>query len=153
MRYTDPSQLPEYSRRLNANNPDLFPDAKAAVPEPTPLPRPERLTESERYAVSNELALHNDIIKWCNDQMPRWKYIHANPSQKSCIAKGCQDFTVFAPGRVIIFECKNKDGKLDSDQQIWRKEMEMLGHDVPIVRSMQDFFALVNKTPTPAENG
>lgn len=99
----------------------------------------------EHYGVSDELALHDEIIKWCVSQWPRVKYIHARTDQKSTIAKGCHDFTLFLPdGRTLCFECKKKDGKWSEDQLGWKKEMELLGHAVHDVRSMQDFFALVN---------
>lgn len=112
----------------------------------TPTPPPEVLpTKAERYAVSDELQLHDEIISYCNKQFPRWKYIHANPSQKSCIAVGAQDFTLFMPGgKLLCIECKAKGGKWSIEQMAWRKEMEMLGHTVVEIVSMQEFFKLIN---------
>lgn len=102
--------------------------------------------ELKREIMDNvaEVGLHHDIIKYCRAQYPPWKYIHSRPDKRSTIATGCHDFTIFLPGgRVLCFECKDATGKLDSDQLIWRKELELLGHTVHIVRSMRDFFALL----------
>lgn len=95
-------------------------------------------------AEKNELKLHDKIINYCNSRWPKWKYIHANPSVRSTIQVGAQDFTIFADrARVFCIECKSKTGKRDQDQQIWAKEMEMLGFTVHLVRSMEEFFNLV----------
>jgi hypothetical protein len=92
-----------------------------------------------------EIPLHDDIIKFCNSQFPRWKFIHANPAVPSTIQKGCQDFTIFAPGRVLCVECKARNEKPDSDQQIWHKEMEMNGYTVHVVRNMEQFLELTKE--------
>lgn len=95
-------------------------------------------------AVSLEIPLHNKIIDYCKSQWPVWKYIHANPVVKSTIQKGCQDFTIFTPGgRTLCIECKARNEKPDKDQQIWHKEMEMLGHTVHVVRSFDEFLKLL----------
>lgn len=91
-------------------------------------------------AVEREIPLHNKIIKWLDSQHPRWKYIRARSDRESTIAVGAQDFTIFAPvGRTICIECKAKGGKLSTDQRIWRKEMEMLGHTVHTIWSFEEF--------------
>lgn len=95
-------------------------------------------------AVKLEIPLHNRIIEHCNSQWPRWKYIHANPSAKSTIQTGCQDFTLFLPsGRLVCIEVKAKGGKRSEAQNIWAKEMEMLGHTVHLVFSFDQYLNLV----------
>lgn len=94
--------------------------------------------------VEAELPLHNDIVKWCNDQWPRWNYRHTNPARKSTDTLGCEDFTVFAPGgRTFHIECKTRTGKRTEGQQIWDLELQRLGHTVHIVRSMDEFLEVV----------
>jgi len=94
--------------------------------------------------VDQESKLHADIIEFCDTRWPRWKYIHARMDKKSCIQVGAQDFTIFLPdGRFLLVECKARGGKLDPDQQIWRKEMEMIGHTVHTIWSMDEFLALL----------
>lgn len=96
-------------------------------------------------AVDKEIPLHNRIIEWCLKQWPRIKYIHANPAVKSTIAKGANDFFLFLPGgKILLIECKTRDGKLSKDQLIWGAEMRALGHTVHTVRSMEEFLTLIN---------
>jgi len=91
-----------------------------------------------------EIPLHNRIIKHCNEQFPRWVYLHANPAAKSTIRKGAADFTIFLPpGRVLCVECKARDGKLSQDQLIFIKEMEMVGTKVHVVDSFDEFLKLL----------
>ena len=52
--------------------------------------------------IERELTLHDDIIRFCNSQWPRWKYIHANPVEPSTIACGCQDFTIFCSNNRVL---------------------------------------------------
>jgi len=92
--------------------------------------------------IKRELDLHDQIIGHCQAQFPRWKYIRARPDQPSGIAVGAQDFTIFMPNRVLCIECKRPGSKLDSDQLAWRKEMEMLGHQVHTIYSMEEFLNL-----------
>ena len=96
--------------------------------------------------VISELPLHDEIIRHCNSQCPRWKYIHARTDQKSTIGVGVHDFTIFLPGgRVLCIECKTRLGKLTPEQLAWKLEMEMLGHAVHVVRSFQEFIVLTNE--------
>lgn len=93
-------------------------------------------------AVTKEIPLHNAIIDYCNSQWPRWRYRHCNPSKKSTDTEGCEDFTIFLPGnKTLHIECKTASGKLSDKQREWIKELEMLGHDVHVVRSFEEFLA------------
>ena len=95
-------------------------------------------------AVQSEGELHDEIIKHCNAQYPRWKVIHARMDQRSTIAVGAQDFTIFVPaGRTICVECKAKGKKRTPEQLAWAKEMSMLGHDVHCIYSMAEFLEVV----------
>lgn len=92
-----------------------------------------------------EMPLHDRIMKHCEAQWPRWKYIRARPDIASTIAKGAQDFTIFLPrGITVCIECKSATGKLDDDQRSWAKEMQMLGHTVHEVRSFDHFLTIIN---------
>ena len=116
------------------------PDGKGGYCKPRkgqPLPTPA--------PVDRESPLHNKIIEWCNNQFPKVKYIRARSDRRSTIAAGAQDFTLFLPaGRTLCVECKAAGGKLDQDQLIWKKEMEMLGHFVFVVWNLEDFLRLIN---------
>jgi hypothetical protein len=100
-----------------------------------PNPSPKALLERH---------LHEDIIRHCNQQWPRWKYIHARMDQKSTIQEGAQDFTIFMPGnRTLCVECKRPGEKPTAEQRAWAKEMEMLGHTVHVITTMEQFKALL----------
>jgi len=104
----------------------------------------EQTQEPPRSAeVEREIPLHNRIMIWCNSRIPRVPYIHARPDQKSRIAMGCQDFTVFYKGSAICIECKAKDGKLSVDQTIWAHLMKSQGFTVWIVCDFATFLSIV----------
>jgi len=102
--------------------------------------QPQESEVPAAVAAHSERELHDDIMRHCDKQWPRWKYIHARMDQKSTVAVGSQDFTIFASGgRTFCIEVKTRNGKLSEDQLAWRKEMEMLGHTVHLVKSMEQF--------------
>lgn len=107
------------------------------------LARPDKNESAD--GCSREIEeLHYPIIEFCNNQHPKWKYIHSRPDQRSTIGEGVQDFTIFAPGgRVFLIECKTRTGKPSEDQRNWAHEMEMIGWIVQIVRSYKEFLELV----------
>jgi hypothetical protein len=93
-----------------------------------------------------EIPLHNEIMRHCSEQWPRWKYIRARSDRESTIAEGCQDFTIFLPsGRVACIECKSKTGKLSPAQRDWAHEMKALGHTVHECRSFEQFLNIIEQ--------
>ena len=89
-------------------------------------------------------GLHEQIINWCDSQWPRVKYIHSRTDQKSTVAVGSHDFTLFLHGgTTLCVECKAKGGKLSTEQRIWIHEMALKGHMVHVVFSMEEFKELV----------
>ncbi len=88
-------------------------------------------------------GLQAQILDWCRGQWPRWKVIRARPDRASTIEVGAHDLTVMAPGgRVLLVECKSREGKLKPEQRNWARELEMLGHTVHVCRSLQEFIVL-----------
>lgn len=91
-------------------------------------------------------GLHEKIISYCNSQHPRWKFIHCRTDKKATIEVGSHDFTVFLPGgNILCVECKAKDGKLSIEQRGWILELKMLGHEVHVVYSLEEFINLTNQ--------
>ena len=91
-----------------------------------------------------ERKLHERIIEFCDKQWPRWKYIRARMDVPSTLPVGCHDLTVFAKfPNCFLIEAKVADGKLSKDQQIWKKEMDMIGWTVHVVRDFETFLKLV----------
>jgi len=91
-------------------------------------------------------GLHEKIMRHCDAQWPKWKYIHARTDQRSTVGIGVHDFTIYLPGRVLNIECKTKEGKPTPEQLAWALQLEMLGHKVHVVRSMDEFLALTSAT-------
>jgi hypothetical protein len=121
---------------------------KAGLPSPaTSSPLVAAVTFVE--GIRNERKLHEAIIAHCDKQSPRWKYIHARMDKPSTIGLGAPDFVIFVPPnsemhrRVFCIECKRKGQKPTPEQLAWHKEMEMLGHRVHVVFSMEQFLEIV----------
>lgn len=106
--------------------------------------------EIARTRLQRETALHCEIITYCNAQWPRWKYVHARTDQRSTIAIGCQDFTIFAPHGIFLIECKRVGGKLSLEQLSWAAEMRQLGYAVHVIETFAEFLRIThyeNQTP------
>lgn len=103
------------------------------------LPHCDELEPAEK-----ESKLADEIKKFCDAQFPRWKILRARRDKRSTIPKGCQDDTIFASGgRIFLLELKKKGEKPDADQLIWHKELKMLGHEVFVIRSMEEFLKVI----------
>ena len=98
--------------------------------------------------VSQERKLHDQIMWHCDNQWPRWKYIHARMDKRSTIAVGAPDFVIFLPvSRTLCVECKKKGAKPTTEQLGWHKEMQMLGHKVHVISSIESFLGIVINLP------
>lgn len=95
-------------------------------------------------AVERELDLHAEIIKFCNAQWPPWTFVHSDPTRKSRVTPGAPDFVIAIPdAKTLYVECKDREGKLSQDQMEFKKKIEMLGHMFHVVRSMDEFRAIL----------
>lgn len=85
-------------------------------------------------------GLHAQIIRHCESQWPRWKFIHHRTDIPSGIEEGAPDFTIFLPGgKTCLIECKTRTGKLSEKQRNWAHEAAKLGHEVKVVFNMPQF--------------
>jgi hypothetical protein len=92
----------------------------------------------------SEAALHQQIIDFCKAQSPRWKFIRCRMDLPSTVELGSHDFTIYASGgRTFKIECKTAKGKLSNHQLGWAHEMNLNGHTVHVVRSMEEFLEVV----------
>lgn len=95
-------------------------------------------------AVDDESQLHNDIIEYCKNQRPPWIYFHGSMAVKTSRTKGENDFHILANhGRVFFIECKSKTGKISADQRDIIHWANLLGHMIHVVRSIEEFKAVV----------
>jgi len=99
-------------------------------------------------AVTDEIeGLHYPIIKWCKEQVPAVPYIWSRPDKAATIGRGAPDFTIFYKGRCLLIECKSKTGTVSTDQIVWKIRAADQSFTVHVIRSMSEFFALVNPPP------
>lgn len=105
--------------------------------------KPAALSGGDPVESGQELKLHSDIMQFCNEQWPPWVFIHTDPTGKSRATPGAPDFVIYSNVGVLSFECKTKTGKRSEDQTIFAHLARQCGHEIEIVRSMDDFRALI----------
>lgn len=86
----------------------------------------------------NEIKdIQNKILREC-----RIKGVIAHKTQYP--PGGWPDLEVYLPdGRMVIIECKTEEGKLEARQKIWIKRLRCLGHEVHVLRSVEEFQELI----------
>ena len=95
--------------------------------------------------VSREASLHEEIFAECRRR--GWIALHGSMAERTCRTLGEPDFVILADGgRVLFVECKSRMGKLSPAQFALKHHAEKLGHTVHVVRSLEDFFGVVNVT-------
>jgi hypothetical protein len=92
--------------------------------------------------VSREAELHEEIFSECRRR--GWIALHGSMAERTCRTLGEPDFVILADGgRVLFVECKSRSGKLSRAQAALKCHAEKLGHAVNVVRSMEEFIALL----------
>lgn len=89
--------------------------------------------------------LHRPIEDWCRHQHPIVPYFYTRPDKASGAMPGTVDFGLLYRGKIILVECKTRDGKVSPVQAIWHRLAELQGHTVHVVRSMDEFHRLIEK--------
>lgn len=85
-----------------------------------------------------EAQLHYDIIDECKTR--GWKYFHGSMAHKTRRKKGEPDFIILCDkGRVLLVECKDRDGKMSVAQNEVLAHARKLGHTIHVVRSIEQF--------------
>ena len=100
-----------------------------------------------------ESELHEQIFAECRRR--GWIALHGAMSERSHRTLGEWDFTIVANRRpdehlnrsqfatVYFVECKKRDGKLSPEQSAMIAHAAKLGHTVHVVRSLEDFLAIL----------
>jgi hypothetical protein len=87
-----------------------------------------------------ESKLHGDIKIYCDNQWPRWKYVHSRMDRETTTNLGVPDFVIFMPKRrTVCIECKRPGKKLTTEQHTWAYEVEKLDAFYFTVHTMQEF--------------
>lgn len=100
--------------------------------------------------VKHESDLHDDIEK----ELKRrgWYYVHSRMDRATTQAKGVPDFIVAVPlqrgvacghSRTLWIEAKGANGKLTPEQAGALAWLDRDGHETAIVRSLEEFLALI----------
>lgn len=104
--------------------------------------RPSDVAESGD--AENEGDIHNAIIAFCKRML--WIYFHGSMASRTARTIGEPDFVILADkGRVFFIECKTKIGKLSPEQLGIKMWAEKLGHQIHVVRSVDEFLRVVNE--------
>lgn len=93
-------------------------------------------------AVSDESALHNEIVAYCRGR--GWICFHGSMAKRTARNLGEPDMCVVTDGgRVYFVELKTKTGKLSPEQASTIAWLTKLGANCAVVRSMGEFLELV----------
>lgn len=88
-----------------------------------------------------EADLHDQIIGEC--KRLGWLWVHARMDRASHLTIGAPDFIILADnGRVLLVECKRRNGKSSPEQIAFHAWAAKLGHTVFVVRSIEEFHAI-----------
>lgn len=102
----------------------------------------QRLLRRHEPAVEqDESSLHSDIMGEC---AARGFYcIHSRMDKRTTTQVGSPDFVVVMPRRVVFIEAKTRVGKLSQEQLGVAAWLKKLGHELFVVRSLNDFRKVV----------
>lgn len=90
----------------------------------------------------DESDLHRDILDACKRR--GWIALHGSMAQATARTPGEWDFVILADrGRVFLIECKSATGKLSPEQYAMHHWASNLGHSPAVVRSLEEFEAMV----------
>ena len=89
-----------------------------------------------------EADLHDAIIDDCRSR--GWIYLHGSMAERTHRTKGEPDFVILASsGRTFLIECKSATGKLSPDQVAMQAHAWKLGHQIQVVRSIEEYLQAV----------
>jgi hypothetical protein len=101
--------------------------------------------EQKATAPIKESELHQQILDEC--KRLGWLAFHGSMAHSTFRTKGEPDFVILGDsGRVLLVECKTAKGKLSPDQLAIKAWANRLGHEIHVVRSLQEFTQLTRTT-------
>jgi hypothetical protein len=111
----------------------------------------DMLTRAERNVIrdhvlaeepeTRERTMHDKILEVCARR--GWIAIHSRMDRPTTQAHGVPDFLILRDGgRVLLVECKSKDGKQTTAQLGFQAWAGKLGHVVHVCRSLDEFLGV-----------
>lgn len=95
-------------------------------------------------AVQREADLHDAILAHCRAK--GWPVVHSRMDVPQTAGVGTPDFVVALPGgRTVWVEAKARTGKLTPPQAAWLAALGIVGHEAAVVRSIEEFVAIVSQ--------
>jgi hypothetical protein len=96
-----------------------------------------------RSGEAREACLHQAILDECRRR--GWIALHGSMAHQTKRTIGEPDFVILADGgRVLLVECKSKEGKLRPEQAALHAWAAKLGHTVRVVRSLNEFLQIIH---------
>ena len=104
--------------------------------------RHEKADASGAVPVEEESTLHNQILDECKKR--GWLTFHGSMAHKTFRTPGEPDFIILMDGgRLLIVECKDREGKVTVDQAGVIAWASKLGHQIHVIRSLEEFLKLL----------
>lgn len=110
--------------------------------------KPRVETEAPRTGCDEESELHSHIIEECKAR--GLLYGHGSMAHKTHYTPGWPDFVIVKPPAyvawdhpILFVECKTKTGKLTPEQRAVEAHLRKLGQTLHVVRSIEEFKALL----------
>lgn len=124
--------IPQGSESFKRKNPALFPRQEGA----------QVVAGITVGSDQSEEDLHNEILSECKNR--GWIALHGSMAHRTFRTEGEPDFVILADnGQVFFVEAKTKIGKLSMQQQGLIRWAALLGHQICIARSIEEFRAIV----------
>lgn len=93
---------------------------------------------------SREADLHRFVLEECSRRM--WIVFHGAMAHRTFRTPGEPDFVILMHGgKMLMIEAKTGTGKLSPDQRAIAAWANQLGHTIHVVRSEDDWHALLEK--------
>lgn len=143
--------VPQTQAEVDAHN-ERVARGRTRMPIPGPTkPFPATLGKQAPVDEHPESDLHEKIRAECVRR--GWVALHGSMAHRAWRPLGEPDFIVFAPGGVVYcLECKTRTGKLTNEQAGMLAWLRRLGHRAEVVRSFEEFLAIVDGLPFTPEH-
>lgn len=111
----------------------------------------------------SEHQIQAQIIRYWNENYPNHRkcLFHVNNKAKDSlegarmktlgVVSGVSDLILLAPNQVYFIELKDNTGKQSDHQKAFQQQAQSLNHIYRIIRSLDEFKALLNTIPTYAK--